>query len=351
MHRGSQSMYYMKAWVINNICDLGNETKPLRLIEMPKPQPGEGEILLKVKACGVCHTEIDEIEGRTPPPSFPMIPGHQVVGIIEDMKGKRKDISMGDRVGVAWIYSACGSCEYCQSGQENLCAGFLATGRDANGGYAEYMVVPESYVYKIPDLFSDAEAAPLLCAGAIGYRSLALCNMKDGMRLGLTGFGASAHLVLKLAKYMYPKSEVYVFARSPDEREFAKQLGALWAGDTSDIPPQQLHCIIDTTPVWKPVVEALNCLTPGGRLVINAIRKESIDTDYLLKLDYPQHLWMEKEIKSVANVTRKDVEEFIKIAAEIPFKPEVQEYPFEQANEAIMDIKNRKVKGGKVLMV
>jgi len=341
----------MKSWIIHKMTDLHTEKQPLKQVEMPKPHPHAGQVLLKVKTCGVCHTEIDEIEGRTPPSFLPMIPGHQVVGIIEEHHGWREDISVGTRVGVAWIFSACGTCEFCLSGQENLCAQFKATGRDAHGGYAEYMVVPEDFVYLIPDIFTDAEAAPLLCAGAIGYRSLSLCRMQDGIRLGLTGFGASAHLVLKLVTHMYPKSEVYVFARSAEERKFALKLGAVWAGDATEPPPYLLHCIIDTTPVWKSVVEALNCLTPGGRLVINAIRKESIDNNYLLKLDYPQHLWMEKEIKSVANVTRHDVTEFIRIAAEIPFKPEVQEYSFEQANEALLDIKNGMVKGAKVLMI
>jgi alcohol dehydrogenase, propanol-preferring len=341
----------MKAWIIDKIYDLTAESRPLKLVELPKPQPKEGELLIKVGACGVCHTEIDEIEGRTPPSVYPVVPGHQVVGRVEQSKGKLTSIKAGDRVGVAWIYSACGNCKYCLSGQENLCADFRATGRDVNGGYAEYMVVPEEYAYPIPDLFTDAEAAPLLCAGAVGYRSVALAGVSDGKRIGLTGFGASAHLVLKLIRYRYPQSEVCVFARSPSERLFALELGANWAGDTSEKPPFLLDCIIDTTPVWEPVVQALECLTPGGRLVINAIRKESIDREYLLNIDYTRHLWMEKEIKSVANVTSQDVKSFIRIAAEMPFKPEVEIYPFDHANQAITDIKQRKIKGGKVLVL
>jgi propanol-preferring alcohol dehydrogenase len=340
----------MKAWIIDRISDLQTESKPLKLVEVPKPVPREGELLVKVSACGVCHTEIDEIEGRTPPPVYPMIPGHQVVGIVEQTLGSKTTIRVGDRVGVAWIYSACGTCEYCLSGRENLCTDFRATGRDVNGGYAEYMVVPEQFAYPIPDLFTDAEAAPLLCAGAIGYRSLALCGMTDGKSIGLTGFGASAHLVLKLIRYQYPQSKVYVFARSLKEREFAMELGAHWAGDTSDLPPVLLDAIIDTTPVWEPVVRAMECLKPGGRLVINAISKESIDQESLLKIDYTRHLWMEKEIKSVANVTSHDVREFIRLAAEMHFKPEVEIYPFEQANKAIMDIRQRRIKGAKVLV-
>lgn len=341
----------MKAWIIDKVSDLGIENMPLKQVEVSVPEANQGQLLLKVKACGVCHTELDEIEGRTPPPKYPVIPGHQVVGIVEQHRGKRKDIHTGDRVGVAWIFSACGHCEYCLSGHENLCNKFVATGRDANGGYAEYMVVPEYFAYKLPDFFSDAEAAPLLCAGAIGYRSVALCGMKDGDRIGLTGFGASAHLVLKLLRFKYPNTGIYVFARNPEEREFALSLGCTWAGDSSDNPGVLLNCIIDTTPVWKPVVDALACLKPGGRLVINAIRKESADQKHLVKLDYPTHLWMEKEIKSVANVTRNDIEQFIKTAAEMSFKPDVEIYAFDKANEAITDIKQRKIKGAKVLII
>lgn len=341
----------MKAWIIDRVCDLKTETEPLKLTELPKPVPGVGELLIKVRVCGICHTEIDEIEGRTPPPVYPVVPGHQVVGIVEEANGTKTGINVGDRVGVAWIYSACGECEFCRSGRENLCAGFRATGRDANGGYAGYMTVPEGFAYKIPDLFTDAEAAPLLCAGAVGYRSVSLCGMKDGKSIGLTGFGASAHLVLKLIRYQFPNSEIFVFARSPKEREFALELGAAWAGDTADRPPVLLDSVIDTTPVWEPDIRALECLKPGGRLVINAIRKESSDQQMLLKLDYARHLWMEKEIKSVANVTSSDVREFIRIAAAMPFKPEVELYPFENANQAILDIKQRKIKGAKVLVI
>jgi propanol-preferring alcohol dehydrogenase len=341
----------MKCWIIDRKYDLSVETDPLKLFEMPVPSPKSGQVLLKIRACGVCHTEIDEIEGRMPPGIYPVIPGHQVIGVVENHQGTRQDIHIGDRAGVAWIFSACGHCGFCLSGRENLCRNFIATGRDEHGGYAEYMVANENYVYKIPDIFTDAEAAPLLCAGAIGFRSLSLCNMVNKDRLGLTGFGASAHLVLKLAKHLYPQSDIYIFARSRTEREFALNLGSTWAGDTTERPPHELDCIIDTTPVWTSVVEALECLKPGGRLVINAIRKEETDKEYLLKLNYPAHLWMEKEIRSVANVTRKDVTEFIRLAAQMPFKPEVEEYPFESANQAIMDIKNRKIKGAKVLVI
>ena len=340
----------MKAWIIDRVYDLNTEASPLKRVDLPIPEPGEGQLLLKVKACGVCHTEIDEIEGRTPPSVYPVIPGHQVIGTVEKNLQPGSLFKAGDRVGVAWIFSACGKCEYCLSGNENLCAEFHATGRDVNGGYAEYMVVPEKYAYRIPDAFTDAEAAPLLCAGAIGYRSVALAGMTGGKAIGLTGFGASAHLVLKMILNQYPGSEVYVFARSRKEREFALELGAHWAGDTVEIPSRLLDCIIDTTPVWEPVVHALERLKPGGRLIINAIRKESVDKEFLLRLDYARHLWMEKEIKSVANVTSMDVQSFIRIAAEMALKPDVEIYPFEEANQAILDIKQRKIKGAKVLV-
>jgi propanol-preferring alcohol dehydrogenase len=213
------------------------------------------------------------------------------------------------------------------------------------------MTVPARFAYPIPELFHDAEAAPLLCAGGTGFRSLRLCNLKNGQRLGLTGFGASGHLVLMAARYLYPDSNIYVYARSEAEREFALELGATWTGDTVDRSPMKLHAIIDTTPVWKPVVQALFDLLPGGRLVINAIRKEGHDQEELLRLDYERHLWMEKEIKSVANVTRKDIIDFLKIAEKIPIHPEVQEYPLQDANKALLELKNRKIRGAKVLRI
>jgi len=341
----------MKAMVLEKICDLEKNSQPLKMAELPDPVPGEGEIVIRVSACGVCHTELDEIEGRTPPPVLPMVLGHQAVGQVVDRGLNAKHFENGDRVGVAWIFSACGACDFCRKGKENLCASFMATGRDAHGGYAEFMRVPEGFAYPIPDNLNDGEAAPLLCAGAIGYRSLRLTGMEDGYRLGLTGFGASAHLVLKMVKHRFPASRVFVFARSAKERDFAMELGALWSGNIGEIPPAALDAIIDTTPVWRPVMDALLCLKPGGRLVINAIRKESKDNDLLMQLDYPRHLWMEKEIKSVANVARRDVKEFLKIAEEIPIKPEFQEYPLEDANIALLELKQRKIRGAKVLRI
>jgi propanol-preferring alcohol dehydrogenase len=340
----------MKAMILNGLCSLEENSAPLELTTLPDPTPGAGTLLVRVSACGVCHTELDEIEGRTPPPSLPVVLGHQVVGTVEQAGGAT-NFETGQRVGVAWIYSTCGSCKFCRAGDENLCYEFRATGRDANGGYAQYMTVPAESAYPIPDAFTDAQAAPLLCAGAIGYRSLRLADLEDGQRLGLTGFGASAHIVLKMVRYRYPNSEVFVFARSEKEREFALELGAAWAGDTADRSPQKLDSIIDTTPVWKPIVEALLNLEPGGRLVINAIRKEEIDKDCLLDLDYSSHLWMEKEIKSVANVARRDVAEFLELAAEMRLVPEVQEFALEEANQALIELKMRKIRGAKVLII
>jgi propanol-preferring alcohol dehydrogenase len=279
------------------------------------------------------------------------VPGHQVVGVVEAVGDAVRTVKAGERVGVAWIHSACGDCAFCAAGEENLCSSFRATGRDADGGYAEYMAVPDGFAYRIPDRFSDVEAAPLLCAGAIGYRSLALTGLVDGRNLGLTGFGASAHLVLMMARHRFPNSPVFVFARCPGEREFALQLGAAWAGGTEDEPPEPCRSIIDTTPVWKPDVEALKSLEPGGRLVINAIRKEDVDKECLLKIDYPVHLWLEKEIKSVANVTRRDVREFLELAAAIPITPAVEEFPLEDANRALMELKERRIRGAKVLRI
>jgi propanol-preferring alcohol dehydrogenase len=341
----------MKALILKQIYDLKKNQTPLEMTELPDPSPGPHEILVKVSACGVCHTELDEIEGRTPPGTFPMVLGHQVVGRVIEKGSGAKKFARDDRVGIAWIYSACGRCKFCLDGNENLCPQFLATGRDANGGYAELMVVPEDFAFKIPDAFTDAEAAPLLCAGAIGYRSLALTGLQDGRHLGLVGFGGSAHIVMKLVKHQYPKTGVYAFARNEKERAFARELGAVWAGDIGEEPPQKMDCIIDTTPVWRPVVEAMKILAPGGRLVINAIRKENVDKDYLLQLDYSEHLWMEKEIKSVANVARSDVREFLKIASDIPIKPNVEEFDLNDANRALVELKRGKIRGAKVLII
>ena len=335
----------MKALVINRLVSLGEQSEPLALVELPDPEPAAGEVRIRVAACGVCHTELDEIEGRTAPPHLPVVPGHEVIGRVDRCSAGATRFEVGARVGVGWIHSSTGALD------ENLSPAFAATGRDRNGGYAEYLTVPEAYACPIPALFSDAEAAPLLCAGSVGYRSLKLAKLANGEALGLTGFGGSAHIVLQLARHLYPDSAVYVFARDPEARSFARDLGADWAGDTATRAPLALQAIIDTTPAWKPVVEALANLRPGGRLVINAIRKEDRDQDCLLSLRYHEHLWMEKEIKSVANVTHHDIAEFLPIAAAIPIRPTVETYRLEEANRALLELKRGPVRGAKVLVI
>jgi alcohol dehydrogenase, propanol-preferring len=340
----------MKAMILNQLSDFDENSAPLKLADVPVPIPKENEILIKVKACGVCHTELDEIEGRTLPSFFPTIPGHQVVGVVAERGKNTTRHKINDRVGVGWIFSSCGICSYCLEGRENLCLNFKGTGRDANGGYAEFMVVPETSAYNIPDNFKDEEAAPLLCGGSVGYRALKLSGMGEGKILGLSGFGGSGNQVLQLSKFLYPSAKVYVFARSDKGRRLAGSLGADWTGDTTTAPPLPVDCIIDTTPAWEPVVQALNFLKPGGRLIINAISKEDNDKDYLLNLQYQEHLWLEKEIKSVANITRSDIEEFLQIAGRMGLKPLIQTYSLEDANAALYELKQGKAAGTKVLL-
>lgn len=341
----------MRAMILEKVSRITGGIAPLKLVELPRPVPAKGEILIRLSACGVCHTELDEIEGRMPPPHLPVVPGHQAVGTVEALGVGATGFKTGDRIGISWIFSACGECGFCLRGQENLCPDFRATGRDRHGGYAEWMTAPAAFAIPIPGAFTDVQAAPLLCAGAIGYRALALTGLSDGQSLGLAGFGASAHLVLQMARHKYPRSPVFVFARDPQERAFALSLGAAWAGDHGDTPPEKPAAIIDTTPAWSPVVNGLEKLAPGGRLIINAIRKEDRDKNALLDIAYPKHLWLEKEIKSVANITRRDVREFLQLAAIASIRPEVQEYPLEEANEALFELKTQHVRGAKVLRI
>ena len=360
----------MKAMILKEICEiniedsnhklsnLGNlsnlplKTEPLELVDLLIPKPGPKDIMIKVLACGVCRTEIDQIEGRIEPPKLPIILGHQPVGIVVNQGEKVTKFKIGDKAGATWIFSSCGRCKFCKSGMENLCEQFQATGCHANGGYAEYMAISEDYAHKIPDSFVDLNyAAPLMCSGTVGYRSLRLTGMENGKTLGLYGFGSAHHLVIQMAKFLFPDSKIFVISRNPQERELAKKLGASWAGDIEDKTPQKLDCAIDTTPVWKPIIFALENLEKGGRLVINLIRKEEKDKEFLLKLNYPKHLWMEKEIKTVANVTRKDGQEFLSIAAEMQIKPEIQLFTLEEANRALIELKSGKGTGSKVLKI
>jgi len=318
----------------------------LEQVDLPIPKPKEGEILIKVSVCGACHTDLDELEGRLPT-KLPVVPGHQAVGKIVDLgKGVTKH-KIGDRVGVTWLYSSCGKCNFCKTGQENLCEEAKWTGKDVDGGYAEYMVINENYAYPIPKRFTDSQAAPLLCAGVIGYRTLRLAQIQKGETIGLYGFGASAHIVIQIIKHKFPDNPVYAFTKSGGHAGLAKSLGAIWTGLSGEIPPVKLDKIMDFTPAGECVRDALKILNRGGRLVINAIRKETP----VPALDYAEFLWLEREIKSVANVTRRDAEEFLPLAAQIPIVPTIEEFPLEQANEVLMRIKQSKLKAAGVLKI
>ncbi|MGZ3748704.1 MAG: zinc-dependent alcohol dehydrogenase family protein [Pseudobdellovibrionaceae bacterium] len=330
----------MKAMVLKKISPIENE--PLKMQDLPDPVPGPKQILVKISACGICHTELDEIEGRLPT-RLPIVLGHQIVGRVKELGSEVTKFNLGDRVGIAWINSACGKCHFCKEGHENLCSEFQGTGCHTDGGYAQYTVVSEEFAYLIPKRFSDAEAAPLLCAGAIGYRDLILSDVKKGQTLGLFGFGASAHIVIQVAKYW--GCEVFVFTRGEDHRKLAKKLGASWAGGPEDEPPRKLHCAIDFTPVGETVPHALKVLEKGGRLVLAVIRKRNP----IPPLDYARLLWDEKEIKSVANITRRDAREFLPLAAEIPIIPEVQEFKLEEANRALILLRHGEIRGAGIL--
>jgi propanol-preferring alcohol dehydrogenase len=332
----------MKAMVLKETSPI--EKEPLKMVDLPDPAPGPMEILIKISACGVCHTELDEIEGRLPP-KLPIVLGHQIVGRVEKLGSGAKHFKIGDRVGIAWINSACGTCHFCREGNENLCLEFRGTGCHANGGYAQYTVISEDFAYLIPKRFSDAEATPLLCAGAIGYRDLTLSGIKKDQTLGLFGFGASAHIVIQIAKYW--GCEIFVFTRGEAHRNLAKKLGATWAGGPEDEPPKKLRCAIDFTPVGETVPHALKVLEKGGRLVLAVIRKRNL----IPPLDYAQLLWDEKEIKSVANITRRDAQEFLPLAGKIPIIPEVQEFRLEEANQALILLKQGKIQGAGVLRI
>jgi propanol-preferring alcohol dehydrogenase len=349
----------MKAMVLTKPCSI--KDKPLVLVELPIPKPRENEVLIKVSVCGACHTDLDEAEGRLLT-KLPVVPGHQVVGMVAQLGKRVTKHKVGDRVGVTWLYSSCSKCGFCKAGQENLCLAAQWTGKDADGGYAEYMVVQEDYAYPIPKLFADSQAAPLLCAGVIGYRTLRLAEIKNGEAIGLFGFGASAHIVIQIIKHQFPDNPVFVFTKTEEpaspqsggrglakggHAELAKSLGATWTGQSGDEPPVKLDKIMDFTPVGECVRDALKVLNRGGRLVINAIRKESP----VPALDYSKYLWLEREIKSVANVTRKDAEEFLPLAAKIPIVPTIEEFPLEQANEVLLRIKHSQLRAAGVLRI
>ncbi|HKZ37117.1 MAG TPA: zinc-dependent alcohol dehydrogenase family protein, partial [Chryseolinea sp.] len=309
--------------------------------DIPTPVPKEDEIRIKIRCCGVCRTDLHIIEGDIPRGKLPIIPGHQVIGRIESVGSKVKKHKIDGRVGVAWLYSSCGSCKFCRNNLENLCLDAHFTGYDRNGGYAEYTVVNENFAYPVPENFSDTDAAPLLCAGTIGYRSLKLAQMTRGGTLGLVGFGASAHLVIQVSRHQ--GLDVFVFTRDTNKGRLAKDLGAAWVGDLQSQPPKKLDAIIIFAPIGETVPASLPHLDRGGRLIINTIHMTPIP-----KIDY-RDLWHEKMIKSVANVTRADVHEFLQLAAKIPIKPRIEVFPFEKVNEALLKLKQRKLIGSAVL--
>jgi alcohol dehydrogenase, propanol-preferring len=354
----------MKAMILREICEIKVEgrtqqregvpikTEPLELVNLPVPEPGPKEIIFKVFVCGVCRTELDQIEGRISPPKLPIIPGHQPVGKVSNLGASVTRFKIGDRVGATWLYSSCGQCKFCLKGEENLCEQFQGTGCHANGGYAEYMGISEDFAHRIPNVLTDFTCiAPLMCSGVVGYRSLRLSGMEDGKTLGLYGFGSAHHLVIQMVNYLFPNSKKFVISRNSSERQLAKNLGADWAGDIEDKTPEKLDCAIDTTPVWKPTIFALENLVKGGRLVINLIRKEETDKEFLLNLDYTKHLWLEKEIKTVANITRRDAEEFLALATLMKIKPEIQSFELEESNKALIELKSGKSPGSKIIRI
>ena len=335
----------MKAMVLTKIAPA--ERKTLELADLPEPQPKDNEILVKISVCGVCHTDLDEVEGRLTPPKLPVALGHQIAGTVAD-KGKNvRRFDIDDRVGIGWLYSSCGVCDFCRAGNENLCEAAKWTGKDVNGGYAQYMVIREDFAYPIPGGFSDVQAAPLLCAGVIGYRALRLVEMTNGETIGLFGFGAPAHIVIQVIRHRYPDSEVFVFTSSKEHRQLAQKLGAAWTGSAGDEVPAKINRAIDFTPVGEAALDALRVLDKGGRLVINAIRK----TAPLPELDYTEYLWDGREIKSTANITRQDANEFLHLAAQIPIIPEVQEFELVQANEVLLMLKEAKLRAAAVLRI
>ncbi len=326
------------------------EEFPLALVDLPVPTPGPGQVLLKVSACGVCHTDLHTLEGDIHPPRLPVTPGHQVVGRIEqlgplplDLPAGRPALAVGQRIGVPWLHSACGQCDFCLRGQENLCPGARFTGFHIDGGYAETMLADTRYVLPLPDLLTDELAAPLLCAGIIGYRSLRLADLAPCERLGLVGFGASAHLSLQVAKSW--GCPVYVFTRSAAHRRHAEELGAAWTGTITDNPGLPVDRMVLFAPLGELVPMALAKLRPGGTLAINAIHMSDLP-----QIPYSL-LYGERTLRSVANATYQDGVEFLKLATEIPLHPTVQVYPLEQANQALLDLKHSRLNGEAVLLI
>ena len=329
----------MKAMVLPGPAPI--EQSPLQLTELPQPQPGAGQIGIRVRVCGVCHTDLHTVEGELALPRLPLVPGHQIVGTVDVLGEGVTRFRIGDRVGVAWLHQSCGQCEYCRRGDENLCESGRFTGLDVDGGYAEYTLAPAAFAYPIPDIFTDEQASPLLCAGIIGYRALRLSQVQPGQRLGLYGFGASAHIAIQIARHW--DCQVYVFTRSQSHRQLARALGAVWAGDACDDPGPRMHSSITFAPVGWIVPQALRVLDKGGTLAINAIHLSPIP-----EMPY-QLIYHERTVRSVANSTRQDAEELLRIAAEIPIKTEVRTFLLEEANQALQALKTSQVDGAAAL--
>ncbi|NOZ30075.1 MAG: zinc-dependent alcohol dehydrogenase family protein [Chloroflexi bacterium] len=319
------------------------ETHPLVLEEVPDPTPGPGQIRLRVRACGLCHTDLHTVEGELRLPRLPIIPGHQIVGIVDQVGPGVTRFQPGDRAGVPWLNHTCGECEYCRRGQENLCERAQFTGLHVDGGYAQYTVVDENFAYPLPEGYDDLQVAPLLCAGIIGYRALRLSEIRPGERLGLYGFGASAHIVIQIA--IHWGCEVYVFTRSEEHRQLARELGAAWVGRAEDTPPQQVDSSIIFAPAGPLVPEALRVLRKGGTLALAGIYMTPIP-----EMDYGLLYW-EKTIRSVANSTREDAEGLLEIAPKVPIRTEVETYPLDQINQALERMKRSEIRGAAVLEI
>jgi propanol-preferring alcohol dehydrogenase len=319
------------------------ESSPLQLRDVPLPTPDAGQVRIQVRVCGICHTDLHTVEGDVALQKTPVIPGHQIIGSVDVLGKGFTTVKEGDRVGVPWIYSTDGTCGYCRRGSENLCDNARFTGLHADGGYAEAMLVDEHFCFPIPDSFDDEHAAPLLCAGVIGYRSLRLSNAKLGDRLALYGFGASAHIVLQMARHV--GCEVYVMTRTPAHRELALSLGAAWAGTADADPPAPFDSAIIFAPAGELVRDALRNLRKGGTLALAGITMSQIPPmDYSL-------LYQERVVRSVANSTREDVRECLRLAAKVPVKTEVETFALEQANEALMAMKHSRIRGAGVLCI
>lgn len=317
--------------------------KPLERRTVPEPTPGPAEVLVHVDVCGVCRTDLHEVEGELPLRRSPVIPGHQVVGTVEALGEGAKRFRTGDRIGVAWLHKTCGQCGFCLQDQENLCDRADFTGWTVDGGYAEYVVVPEMFAYRLPDGLEPERAAPLLCAGIIGYRALRLSGIRAGQRLGLYGFGNSAHITIQVARHR--GCEVFVFTRSESNRQLARELGATWVGGADDSPPANVHASIIFAPAGPIVRSALEVLEKGGTIALAGIYMTPIP-----ELDYMKHLYGEKCVQSVTNSTRRDGQELLEVAAEIPIRTTVQTFPLHEANEALIALKTGKLTGAAVLL-